>query len=51
MDKRLSLRSQRHGKLTGLPGLSRRLRYYYPDFRLEIEPSPATVVIRLPGGV
>ena len=49
-----TLRSPGHsGKLTGLPGLSRRLRYYYPTSRLEIEPSDTgtTVVIRLPGGV
>jgi len=38
--------------LSGLPGLSRRLRYYYPDSRLEIEPTPTgtTVLIRLPIG-
>lgn len=42
-----------HGKMTGLPGLNRRLRYYYSASRLEIQPIPAgtTVVIRLPRGV
>ena len=35
-----------------LPGLSCRLRYHYPDSRLEIEPSNTgtTVLIRLPIG-
>jgi sensor histidine kinase YesM len=46
------LRARHNGKMTGLVGLSRRLRYYYadpPELHVEQSEAGLTVTIRLPG--